>query len=232
MRRGLKILGLIPARGGSKGLPGKNIKPLGGVPLIGHTIAAARTSACFDRLWVSTDSPQIAAVAEKFGVSIPWLRPKKLAEDATSMTAVLLHLLKRLDRDEGYRPDAVLNLQPTSPFRTPATIRKAVDLFRRAQGDTVVSVTPARSHPYWCYRINGGGRLKPFMPRHGPHSPRQMLPEAFVLAGSIHLISTVSFLKNRSFFGPRDRALVVSPEEAVDIDTPADWAVAEALWNR
>ncbi|MBI5211339.1 MAG: acylneuraminate cytidylyltransferase family protein [Elusimicrobia bacterium] len=225
-----RLLGVIPARGGSKGIPGKNIKPLAGVPLIGRTIAPALESGCFDRLWVSTDDPAIARVAARLGVAVPWLRPARYARDSSATEDAVLHLLGRLRKDDGYVPDAVMLLQPTSPFRTAATIRRAVDLFKRHGGDPVVSVAPARQHPCWCSTLRGG-ILVPFV-RGSKPSRRQDLPEAYCYDGSIYLVKTEDLLERRSFLGPRTRALVVPEAEAVDIDTPLDWAVAEALWAK
>lgn len=229
----MKILGLIPARGGSKGLPGKNVLPLGGISLVGRTIMCARQAGVLDRIWVSTDDASIARAAEEFGVKVPWLRPAELAQDGSALADALHHLLEKLDRDEGYRPDAVMVLQVTSPFRSPETIRKAAALFERHGGDNVVSVTPTRVHPHWSYTLEEPGSvLKPFVRHDGPPPPRQKLPPAYALDGSIYVVSRERFMKERSFYGARDRALVVPPEEAVDIDTPFDWDVAEGLWAR
>lgn len=228
----MNILGLIPARSGSQGVPGKNIKPLGGIPLLAHTIQVVKQAGCLERLWVSTDDEKIAEVAKNYGIKVPWLRPKELATAEASMVDVLLHLLDRLQKDEAYRPEAVLILQPTSPFRTPATIIKAVELFRKRQGATVISVTPTRHHPAWMYHIDPvDGHLGRFMPQAGAPAPRQKLSELYILDGSIHLISVAQFLRAKSFYGEKDYPLVVPSEEAIDIDTPFDWRVAEALWE-
>lgn len=225
----MKILGLIPARGGSKGVPGKNIKPLGGIPLLGRAVLSARESGVLDRLWVSTDDPEIARVAEEFGVAVPWLRPAELAQDGSALIDAAIHLLDRLAADEGYRPDALMVLQPTSPFRSAETIRKAVDLFR-ASGESVVSVSASRFHPHWSYRLDGEGRLAPFIAGLGKPGPRQSLPDAYVLDGSVFLVSCVSLRETRSFHAGPCRALVLSPEEAADVDTPLDWATVAGLW--
>lgn len=225
----MKILGLIPARGGSKGVPGKNIKPLGGIPLLGHAVLSARESGVLDRLWVSTDDPEIARVAAEFGVAVPWLRPAELAQDGSVLVDAAIHLLDRLAADEGYRPDALMVLQATSPFRTAATIRKAVEIFL-ATGESVVSVAHSRFHPHWSYRLDGDGRLAPFIEGLGTPAPRQQLPDAYVLDGSIFLVSCESLRRSRSFHAAPCRAIVVSPEEAADVDTPLDWATVTGLW--
>ncbi len=224
----MKILGLIPARGGSKGVPGKNIRPLGGVPLLGRAVLSARESGVCDRLWVSTDDAAIAAVAEEYGVKVPWLRPEELAQDGSALIDATIHLLDKLAADDGYRPDAVLVLQPTSPFRSAETIRKAVELFVKT-GESVVSVTPSRFHPHWCYRLDENGRLASFIDGLGTPAPRQQLPEAYALDGSIFLVSVETLRKTKTFHAEPRRALVVSAEEAADVDTPHDWAVVSGL---
>lgn len=222
----MKVLGYIPARGGSKGLPGKNIRPLGGVPLLARTIRAARASKSLDRLFVSTDYPAIARVAERHGVPVPWLRPARLSRDGSNADDALAYDLERLEREQGYRPEAVLVLQPTSPFRTVATIDRAVALHRRSKGRSVVSVTPARSHPNWCFTI-AGGKLRRM--NKGPFVARQHLPPAYFLDGSIFLASTKVFLRDRTFYKGAVLPLIVPAEEALDIDTLFDFAVAEGL---
>lgn len=226
-------MGLIPARAGSKGIANKNKKYLGGRPLVAHTIIAAQQAANLDRLWVSTDDPEIAAIAQDYGVSVPWLRPNELAQDGSLLSDALVHLLGRLRAEENYHPDAVLVLQPTSPFRRPETINKAIALFGQYGEESVISVTAARQHPFWCYRIRGeSGILEPFVANLETPPPRQKWPDAYVLDGSIYLISTENFLKTRSFFSPNDHALIVPTEEALDLDTPLDWQIAECLWRK
>ncbi|MFA6316582.1 MAG: acylneuraminate cytidylyltransferase family protein [Elusimicrobiota bacterium] len=226
----MRILGIIPARGGSKGIPGKNIKLLGGVPLIGHTIRAARESGCVDRLWVSTDDSKIARAAESLGVPVPWLRPARLATDKARTEDCVVHLLGKLKEDEGYVPDAVILLQPTSPFRSAETIRRAVRLFEKGGGRGVVSVALAPMHPYWCFRVEKG-RLVPFCPAKSA-SRRQDLPPAYCYDGSVYLVATGSFLRTRSFSGKGALALIVPEHEVLDIDEPSDWVAAEARWAR
>jgi N-acetylneuraminate synthase len=224
----VKILGVVPARGGSKGLPGKNIRPLGGVPLLGRAILSARESGVLDRLEISTDDPEIARVAAEYGAAPAHLRPAELARDGSALVDAVLLLLDRLAADEGYRPDAVMILQPTSPFRTAATIRAAANLFRET-GDSVVSVTPSRFHPHWCYALDAESRLAPFIAGLGTPAPRQQLPEAYALDGSVFLVSTARLRETRSFHAGARRALIVGAEEAADVDTPYDWAVVEGL---
>lgn len=224
----MKILGYIPARGGSKGLPGKNLKPLAGAPLIAHTIRAARRSGCLDRLHVSTDDPRIAAAARRYGAPAPWLRPASLSRDASGVADAVIYDLDRLEREEGYRPDAVMLLQPTSPFRRPETLRRAASIFRRT-GRSVISVTPCRNHPYWCFTVSPAGDLRRLFLGPGTLVARQRLPPAYALDGSVFLASVASLRRRRSFHGGRTAPVVVPPEEALDIDTPFDYALARAM---
>lgn len=224
----MKILALIPARGGSKRLPGKNIKPLGGLPLIAWTIRAAHECGCCADVLVSTDDPAIAAVAREHGASVPWLRPPELATDTASSIDVVIHAVNAFEKENG-PVDGVLLLQPTSPFRSTDSIRRAVTLFRESGGSyPVVSVSPASSHPAWCFRQAGEG-LEPFLgwPAVGQRS--QDLEPAWMLNGSIYLISPARLRTERSFLAPDTRPLLMSDAvEAIDVDTPSDFALCEA----
>lgn len=227
----LKILGLIPARGGSKGVAGKNLKPLGGKPLLIHTIEAVQAAKCVERILVSTDHQGIAGMARGCGAMVPWLRPSKLAADEAGMVDVVLHALERLAVDESYHPDAVMLLQPTSPFRAPATIRAAAEMFHEAPEESVITVSPARDHPFWCKRIGPGGTLEDFLPRIQIPATRQELPPAYRINGVLYLAPAKVLLNSHSFYSRRPRALVIPEEEALDIDTPLDWVIAECLWE-
>ena len=142
------VLGLVPARGGSKGIPRKNLIPVGGLPLIAHTILAARKSRSLDRVIVSTDDDEIAEVAERFGAEVPFRRPPEFAEDLTPDLPVFLHALEWLDRHEGYKPDLIAHLRPTSPLRTAQHIDEAVSILRgRPDADSVRSVTVPSENP-------------------------------------------------------------------------------------
>jgi CMP-N,N'-diacetyllegionaminic acid synthase len=228
------ILGLIPARGGSKGIPGKNLRPLAGKSLLERTIDCAKTAGGIDRIVVSTDAPAIAHAAENAGVPVPWLRPKELAQDASPTIDAVLHALERLEQD-GFFPDAVLLLQPTSPFRSPATVRRALEVYSTSGGESVLSVTPAREHPYHHYRLSPDGSMAPFIPyeEHSPHNARrQDLEPVYKLDGSIYLASVELLKKERTLFSPRPRTVITGPEESLDLDTPLDWEIAECLAAR
>jgi len=228
-----KILGWIPARANSKGVPGKNKRILGSQPLIVHAIRTAQLAACLDRIVVSTDDPEIAGLALGAQAEVPWMRPAELATDHSPVTESAVYDLDRLRAEQDYRPDAMLLLQPTSPFRTSGTIRAAVEIFARSGGESVISVSAARQHPHWMKTISEDGRLDAFLPEATlACARRQELSSAYCLNGVLYLASVENILSKRTFYSPRTRALVISNEkEALDIDTPFDWLVAEALWR-
>lgn len=224
----MNILGLIPARGGSKRIPGKNIKLLGGLPLIAWTIRVAIESNACSHIIVSTDDENIAGIARKFGATIPGLRPAHLATDASSSADVAIYELDRHEQVRG-RVDGVLLLQPTSPFRTAESIRKAVDLYKMAQGNNaVVSVYKAPVHPEWCFRLNKSGIMEPYLARVGLERRSQDLEAAYALNGSIYLISPHQLREEKSFSPACAIPLIISPmHESLDIDTENDWLMAE-----
>ncbi len=232
-RRELMLwLGWIPARGGSKGVPGKNKRMLGDKPLVVHTIHTARASGCFDRIVVSTDDPEIAGLASQAGAEVPWLRPEELATDEASVMDSLRYDLDRLRAERDYSPDGVMLLQPTSPFRTVDTVRSAAGMLDAGQSESVVSVSPSREHPYWCKRITPDGMLESFLAAAPTSTRRQDLVPVYVVNGVIYAAPAVVIASQRSFLGARTRALLISNEaESLDIDTPFDWLVAEAAWR-
>jgi CMP-N,N'-diacetyllegionaminic acid synthase len=225
----VKILALITARGGSKRLPGKNIKPLGGLPLIAWSIRAARDSGCCADVLVSTDDHQIAKVARDYGASVPWLRPAELATDVTGSVEVALHALKMWQEQHG-PADALLLLQPTSPFRAADAIGGAIRLFEEGGGShPVVSVSPARSHPAWCFRI-GDHAIEPFLGWDEVNRRSQDMEPAWTLNGSLYLISARQLRDERRFLTPTTWAFQMErPEDSIDIDTMADWEEAERV---
>lgn len=224
----MRILALVPARGGSKRLPGKNIRLLGNRPLIAWSIDAAKELPEVCDVLVSTDDAAIAEVARDAGALVPWLRPAELATDEASSIDVCLHALDWYEAERG-SVDGVLLLQPTSPFRRRETLCRGVDLFRANPLRPVLGVSQAASHPMWCFRIEGG-RLRPFLSEgSGLESRSQDLPPAWVVNGGFYLIGPDELRRRRSFFDNAVPLLSESPEESVDIDTALDWAVAESL---
>lgn len=225
----MTIVGLIPARGGSKTIPHKNIKPLAGKPLIAWTIEAAKSCRALSRLIVSTDDPQIAEVAQQWGAEVPFLRPAELAGDAASSLAVVLHLIQWLEEHESVVPEYILLLQPTSPFRTTEDIDAAIDLATTRRVDAVVSVCEAETHPFLCKRIGEDGRLGDYVNTNLESLRRQDLPPAYQLNGAIYINRCRSLRQERTFL-PKDTLPYPMPlERSSDLDTPWDWHLAELI---
>ncbi len=219
----MRTIAIIPARGGSKGIPHKNIVSVGGKPLIAWTIEAARRSTLLDRVLVTTDSAAIAEIARNAGAEVPFLRPAELAQDDTPGIAPLLHAVAWLTRHDHDMPDAVMLLQPTSPLRTEADIDAALRLLQAHAAEAVVSVAPPRHHPYWMKQLTPEGRLTDFV----PHDPaafalRQDLPPVYVLNGAIYLVQRTVLLQRQTFYTDQTYAYVMPPERSLDVDTPWD----------
>jgi CMP-N-acetylneuraminic acid synthetase len=221
---------LIPARGGSKGIPRKNLAQLAGRPLIAYTIEAARCSRFLSRVTVSTDDEEIAAVAKRNGADVPFLRPPQLALDQTPMIDVLVDVLGMLAEREQYRPDVVVLLQPTSPFRREGHIDAVVDLLVSSGADSVVTVVqvPHQFTPQSLMRLRGD-RLDPFT--EGPtYTRRQDKPVLFARNGPA-VVATRSrvLLEEHVLYGADTRGVVMSREDSFDIDEAFDLKVAELL---
>jgi CMP-N,N'-diacetyllegionaminic acid synthase len=226
----MRILALIAARGGSKRLPGKNIRVLGGKPLIVWSIDVAKDIAGICDILVSTDDSAIAAVCTEAGALVPWLRPADLATDTASSVDVALHALDSYEAEKG-TVDGVLLLQPTSPFRTRETVRKGIKLFVKHERKPVLGISPTHTHPMWTLKTEGD-YLVPYMQEHGLVNRSQDLPPAYLINGSFYLISPKELRACRSFVGAKTIPLLIeSPQEALDIDTEWDWAMAEATLN-
>jgi CMP-N,N'-diacetyllegionaminic acid synthase len=225
----LTVLALIPARGGSKGIPGKNIAPLCGKPLIAWTIEAAQRARGIDRIVVSTDDEPIAEVARSLGAEVPFMRPTELARDDTPGIAPPLHALRWLAEHEGYRPDALMLLQPTSPLRLTADIEGALELFQRPGIDSVVSVTEAHHHPYLLKTMGKSGHLQPFMVPDQPYVRRQDLPPLFALNGALWLIRSEILLAREEWYTDHTLGYIMPPERSLDVDTPFDLRLCELI---
>ena len=227
----MKILALIPARGGSTRLPRKNIRLLGGKPLIVWSIDVARNIPEICDILVSTDEPAIAEISKEAGAYVPWLRPAELATDIASSVDVALHALELYECEHG-AVDGLLLLQPTSPFRTKETLLKGIELFSRLGQKPILGVSHTNTHPMWTFKIVRGF-LEPFFKEHGLQTRSQDLPPAFVVNGSFYLIAPAALRQNRSFIGLQTIPLLIeSQEEAIDIDTELDFNMAELISNR
>lgn len=217
------MIGLVPARGGSKGIPRKNIKPLGGKPLIQWTIEAARASKCLDRLLVSTEDHEIKAVAGRLGVEV-LDRPAALARDETPMLDVVDHALTALTAP----PDVLVLLQPTSPFRRPETIKHAVETLREsADINSVAAVTPipARYSPHRAFELWNGRLLRLLESK--PLLRRQEAGDAYILAGTVYAARVKALEQDEGVWPYPCAPLIVEGDEAVNLDEPEDWDEAE-----
>lgn len=229
----MRVLGVVTARGGSKVLPGKNLKLLAGKPLIAYTIEAALQSEALDRLILSTDDPAIADVALAFGCEVPFMRPAELARDETPHLPVVEHAARWMAEHEHYRPDAVMTLQPTSPLRLPEDISGSIQLLGRSGADSVLSVSevPAHAHPMRTLRLDADDNAVLFVngePVRRRINRRQDLPPAWVMNGAIYLCLTRVLLSNEpSLYGDRVVAYRMPAERSVSIDDAEDWAAAE-----
>lgn len=227
----MKALYLIPARGGSKGVPGKNIRLLGGKPLIAHTIQHALEVADAEDVVVSTDSEEIREVARRAGASVPFLRPEELATDTAGSREVMLHAVDFFGK-EGKEYDTVVLLQPTSPLRNPEDIRKAVELYEASDVDMVVSVSEARTNPYYnAFETDGDGYLK-ISKGDGKLTRRQDAPEVWEFNGAIYVIKISSLQKENISRFDRIKALPTSKETAIDIDEKIDFLICEEILKK
>ena len=230
-----EILALIPARGGSKGIPRKNIRSFAGYPLIAWSIAAARQTSWVTRIVVSTDDPEIAAVARDYGAETPFLRPSELAQDHTTDLPVFVHALDWLEQNAGYSPEVAIQLRPTSPVRPKNCLDKAVRiLLEHPDADCVRGVVPASQNPYKMWRFAGEDQpMTPLLAVEGiaePYNaPRQILPPAYWQTGHVDAIRLSTIRQKKSLTGSVIYPLVIDPRYTVDIDNLSDWAKYEAL---
>lgn len=222
----VRVLGLVPARAGSKGVPGKNLKELAGKPLLQWTLDTAIGSAALDRVVVSTEDPEISAVAQGLGAEVPFVRPPELATDVAPMLDVVLHAVAALGAD-GYRPDAVALLQPTSPLRTAEHLAAAVEMLKGWDAVCSVAPLPKELCPHYVMRLDDDGAVVHFLPEGAAYTRRQDVPQAYRRDGSIYLTRVTTLSEHRSLYGRRCGALVLDPRETLTIDDPEDWVEAE-----
>jgi YrbI family 3-deoxy-D-manno-octulosonate 8-phosphate phosphatase len=230
----MEILAIIPARGGSKSIPRKNIRPLAGHPLIAYSIAAGRQSRLVTRTIVSTDDEEIAAVARQYGAETPFLRPAEFAQDNTTDFPVFTHALIWLKEHEGYQPEIIVQLRPTSPIRPPEMVDTAIQLLLdHTDTDSVRGIVPSGQNPFKMWRVDESGRMCPLL--HVPgiaepfNAPRQALPQTYWQTGHIDAIRTRTILEKNSLSGETILPLHIDPRYTIDIDTLKDWARAEGL---
>ncbi|MFC2496757.1 cytidylyltransferase domain-containing protein [Capnocytophaga granulosa] len=224
-----KILAIIPARGGSKGLPGKNIKPLCGKPLIGWTIEQAQSSKYIDEIFVSTDSNEIAAVAEDFGIKVPFLRPAELATDTSPSSAFVLHTIGYY-RNKGQEFDYILLLEPTSPLRDITDINIAIEqLLNHDTAKSIVGVSKVEAtHPAFLVDISKEGLLKPYL-KEMKTLRRQELSDLYFFEGSLYLSDIEFYIKEQTFYHDLTLPYVVPKYKAYEIDDIVDFYIVEKI---
>lgn len=221
------VLGLIPARGGSKGIPNKNLRVLAGKPLLAYTSECARACGVLNRVILSTDSEEIAAAGRALGLEVPFMRPQELALDSTPMVPVIQHAIATLAR-EGWTPEVVVLLQPTAPLRRPEHICKAVELYCEGGCDSVVGVTeiPGHFHPMWSLKVEGG-LLREVISEGLKITRRQELPLTYTRDGSVYLFRTDLVMSKGTIYGERCKPLIINPEDSINLDSMEDWEVAQ-----
>lgn len=231
----MEILAVIPARGGSKGLPGKNIVQLGGHPLVSYSICAALKSSLITRVICSTDDHDIAKVAKSYGAEVPFLRPQKLAQDSSTDTEVFIDLLSTLLEKESYKPDLVVHFRPTSPFRTLAMIEEAINLIKNnSEVDSVRSVCiTSLMNPFKMWMINKNGLLDPLLTLEDNPEPynslRQNLPVTYVQSGTLDVARSSVILEKKSMTGKIIKPLVIEAKYFIDIDKIENLRFAEVM---
>ena len=228
-----EVLAIIPARGGSKSIPKKNIRAFAGHPLIAYSIAAGLEAETVDRVIVSTDDEEIAVIARSYGAETPFLRPNEISRDETPDLPVFTHTLEFLEKEDNYKPDIVIQLRPTSPLRKVSHIDQAVyQLLERPDADAIRTVCVPFQNPFKMWQITSDGFMKPLMKLSHPEPynlPRQQLPEVYWQTGYVDAAWTDTIRIKKSMTGECILPLVIEPNEWIDIDSPNDWRHAERL---
>lgn len=231
----MKILALIPARAGSKRIPNKNLQCINQIPLIGHTIIAAKKSRYVNRIIVSTDSVAISKIAQSYGAEVPFLRPEQISGSESTEMQFFIHSLEWLKTNENYVPDLIVLLYPTAPFRKPQSIDAAVQtILRHPKAHSLRSVTKCTEHPYKMWQIKQG-RLKPFVRTVIPNAHTlsySLLPEVFVQNANIYITRPSTIYKFKSPTGKIIIPFIMDELESVDINNPTDLLFAKAMFNK
>lgn len=232
----MKIIAIIPARGGSKGIKNKNLKLFNNKPLVVHSIEHALASKLIDRVLVSTDSEEIKKISLKAGAEVPFLRPKELSEDHVLDWPVFEHALSYLKKEENYSPDIVVHLRPTSPYRKTEWIDDAIQLLiEHPEADSVRSVSEPEKHPYRMFTIDSNGLLDPIMKHEHPEPyvlRRQDLPKIYFYNCVVDITKPHTLFVKKSMTGEKIFPYIMNPEEVMDIDTPADLEIANILFSK
>jgi len=227
-----KVLGVVPARGGSKGVPKKNIKPLCGEPLIIHSIREAINSGCFIEVLVTTDSEEIRQIAIQSGAIAPFVRPPELSHDTALATETIKHTVLEYESMTGEKVDVVVMLQPTAPTRTAQHISEALKIFLDSDADSCISVVKVdNAHPFKMKRIVGEV-LVDFIETGLENPPRQMLPPIYVVNGALYIVKRNVIIEQLSFKGKKCLPYIMDQEESINIDSALDFELAELVLKR
>jgi CMP-N-acetylneuraminic acid synthetase len=229
--KALSVVGLITARGGSKGIVGKNLRPVAGKPLLAWTVEAAMRAKQLSRVLLSTDDPEIARIGADHGAEVPFFRPAELAQDTSSHLSVIHHALDWLEANGGL-PDYLCMLQPTSPLRTAADIDAAISLAFERDADAVIGIAPVAQHPFLARRLQPDGSITEFVPTELKYPRRQDLPPAFALNGAIYINRCTSLRRDQTLLPPGALGYVMPPERSVDVDTELDLVLVEHLLKK
>lgn len=226
MKKSDSCLAIIPARGGSKGLPGKNIRLLLDKPLIQYSIEAAQNSGCVDEVVVTTDSEHISSVSSQAGAAVPFIRPANLATDEAKSIDVLKHAVEFYEQTLDQFFDVIMLLQPTSPLRNAMDIKEAYKIFLRNQADSLQSVTLSGAHPYLLREIDNG-QLTPYLKSEKEHMRRQDLSELYVLNGAIYIVKRDLLMNKSTLIGRNNCGYIMPKERSIDIDDEFDLKMAD-----
>jgi len=224
----MQLLYIIPARGGSKGLPGKNIKELAGKPMIAYSILAALHSKYKGKVVVSTDDLKIAELSKQHGAEVPFMRPSELATDNASTVDAIIHAIEYYKKQTVYF-DLIVLLQPTSPLRTCVDIDNAIDLLIQKKASAIVSVCENEHHPLWSNSLPEDGSMKDFMREEAKGKNRQQLPKNYRLNGAVYVSKTEDLIKHKGFIHEGTYAYIMPANRSIDIDHEIDFKLAELL---
>ena len=228
----MAIIAIIPARGGSKSLPRKNIKLLAGKPLIAYTIETALKCKLLDRVIVSTDDTEIAAISKKHGAEVPFIRPRELALDTTPMLPVLQHAVSFIERNEKSHIDIVVLLQPTSPFREVSDIKNCIKKLENEKADSVVTVCEVEHNPYFVMMRFQNDNLVPLLKMRELITRRQDAPNVYLLNGAVYVTRRDVLMNENKIFTDNTKAVIMPQERSIDLDRQLDFEFAEFLMKR
>jgi CMP-N,N'-diacetyllegionaminic acid synthase len=226
------MIAIIPARGGSKGLPGKNIKLLGGLPLISHTIKVALESNLVDRVIVSTEDKEISSIAKKFGAEVPFIRPLNFAEDKSMVLDTYLHAVDWVAKKDGKPVESFVALLPTIPLKVSEDIDQAIKIFKNKNAYSVISVVESTVPLHWYRRITNEGILENFLPEFNAVKNRQEFEKAYIPNGAVYVFQTENLRSSRQYYNHKTYPYIMPRERSVDIDDLLDFEWAEYLFYK